>query len=238
VIVGDQFKQGYYLHHVRGGDPVFLTHAQGPARLSPDGQWLLVGPTRGETTAKLVPIGPGEPRDLAVGKLQDSSFSFLDADHVYWRASEAGASSRRAFVQDIKTGALRPVMPEGVEPYWSPVVEGALLGQRADGTLVWYPLDGGSPRPTAARLQGKEVSLNTTPDGRWTFVNSGGLPVRIERIDLRTGRRELWRSLAPPDLAGVVQMGWPWISMAPDGEAYAYNYLRVSQDLYLMEGLK
>jgi len=30
----------------------------------------------------------------------------------------------------------------------------------------------------------------------------------------------------------------PRVPMTPDGEAYAYTYLRVFQDLFLVEGLK
>jgi hypothetical protein len=79
--------------------------------------------------------------------------------------------------------------------------------------------------------------VQTTPDGRWTFASVLGVPTRIDRIDLVTGRQEAWRSLGPPDLAGVVFMQ-PWVPMTPDGEAYAYTYLRVFQDLYLIEGLR
>jgi hypothetical protein len=236
VVVLDQSKEAAYLYPARGGEPRFLEHVWAQSRLSPDGRSVLIGPRPGGTTARLVPIGAGETRELKVA-LSDPHVSFLDGDHAYWTAYEPGAPFRRGFVQDLSTGVLRPVTPEGVEPLWSPVVAGSVLGRRADGAFVWFPLDGGAPRPTGARASGQLFSLNTTPDGRWTFVNAGGIPARIERIDLVTGRRELWKTLGPPDLTGVVWMN-PWVPTAPDGEAYAYTYARVLQDLWMISGLR
>jgi len=109
---------------------------------------------------------------------------------------------------------------------------------------VWYPIDGGPPRLTAARLPpvrldiySPPVSVQTSADGRWTYVGMGGVPSRIDRIDLVDGKRETWKDLSPPDLTGVVYV-LPWMPMSPDGQSYAYTYLRVFQDLYLVEGLR
>jgi hypothetical protein len=57
------------------------------------------------------------------------------------------------------------------------------------------------------------------------------------RIDVSTGRREPWKSLAPSDLTGLVSVG-P-VLMTPDGRQYAYGYLRnPTSELYLVESLK
>jgi hypothetical protein len=58
---------------------------------------------------------------------------------------------------------------------------------------------------------------------------------RILRLDTTTGRREVWRELAPPDRAGVVSVGN--VALTRDGTAYAYNYARQLSDLYVVEGL-
>ena len=60
--------------------------------------------------------------------------------------------------------------------------------------------------------------------------------LRSAELDLATGKRTLWRSLAPADPAGVSQIG-P-IVMTPDGASYIYGYHRTLSDLYLVEGLK
>jgi hypothetical protein len=235
VVVFEQSRDGVYLYSSAGGAPVVLDRGYG-GRLSADGKWVLPPPRGPDNVARLLPLGPGESRPLPLGKLQQTGGDFLDADHIYWGARE-GEGPERGYLQDVATGAIRPVTPEGVAPLWSQLVDGAVLGRRADETLVWCPIAGGEPRPTRTKLPSGEHSLNTTPDGTWMFVGSMAVPHRIDRINLVTGRREAWKVLGPPDLAGVVFMPW-FFAMRPDGEVYAYSYLRVFHDLYLAEGLR
>ncbi len=61
------------------------------------------------------------------------------------------------------------------------------------------------------------------------------LPFRVFRVELATGRREPWRTIAPQDPAGV---GSADLMLAADSRSYAYNLKRVLHDLYLVEGLK
>lgn len=82
-----------------------------------------------------------------------------------------------------------------------------------------------------------EVPVQWSADGRSLFVyRIADVPARIFRLDLSTGRRELWRELIPPDLAGTSDIGN--VQITPDGRAYAYYYGQILSDLYLVEGLK
>jgi hypothetical protein len=232
-----------FLCPTRGGEPVLLARGNG-GNISPDGKWVAMWPEP-DHVWMLVPTGPGEPRRLSLGKLQQAwippvSPVFLDSSRIFFSASEPGASSIRGFVLEIATGAIRPVTPQGVTTIGSSAVNDAVLGRQADGALAWYPLSGGEPRPTRASVPESTVSIRTTPDGRWTFVADWrgiNAPLRIDRIDLVTGKREAWRTFGPDDMTGVASMR-PVFPMTPDGEAYAYNYLRVFQDLFLVEGLR
>jgi hypothetical protein len=64
----------------------------------------------------------------------------------------------------------------------------------------------------------------------------GELPARVDRLELATGQRVLWRQLMPSDPAGVENIG-P-ILLTPDAKAYVFGYHRMLADLYLVEGLK
>jgi serine/threonine protein kinase len=64
----------------------------------------------------------------------------------------------------------------------------------------------------------------------------GEFPAKVVKLDLTTGQRPLWRSLAPAHPAGVSQIG-P-IVMTPDDSSFIYGYHRTLSELYLVEGLK
>ena len=59
------------------------------------------------------------------------------------------------------------------------------------------------------------------------------------RIEIETGRRELWRELMPADPSGVVHVIPSRIATSRDGKSYAYTYIRaVASDLFLVDGVR
>jgi hypothetical protein len=62
------------------------------------------------------------------------------------------------------------------------------------------------------------------------------MPADVSRLDLGTGRRELWKEIAPTDRTGVVQIRC--ILPSRDGRAYAYCYHHILSELYVVDGLK
>jgi hypothetical protein len=60
--------------------------------------------------------------------------------------------------------------------------------------------------------------------------------MRVYRLDLATGGRELWKEYIPADPVRAAQV-LP-LAMTPDGKWYAYTYARNFYDLYLVKGLK
>jgi len=61
------------------------------------------------------------------------------------------------------------------------------------------------------------------------------LPLKLFRLDLVTGRRELWKEVMPADPAGFSMIN---LVLTPDGKSYAYGYTRDISELYLIEGLQ
>ena len=85
-------------------------------------------------------------------------------------------------------------------------------------------MDGGEPRPISGIAKG-DVPVQWTPDGRSLYVRRWDeMPARVFRLDLGTGRRELWKQIMPADHTGVIEIRG--ILPTPDGRAYAYSYLR------------
>lgn len=144
----------------------------------------------------------------------------------------------RSLLVGLSGGEPRAVTPEGIVSVRGSYRDGAVVGIASDGTLARYPLQGGEPRPLAARLPTSVFPLRMSGDGRFLFVARGlaEVPYRVDRLELATGRLVPWKELRPDDVTGVIGIGRVFLS--PDGEAYTYGYYRCLHDLYLIEGLR
>lgn len=99
-----------------------------------------------------------------------------------------------------------------------------------------FPMDGGEARPLPG-LAPEDSVLRWSEDSRSIYVASEiGFPVRIYRMDVSSGKKELWKEIALPDASGVE--GVTNILISPDTKSYFYSYLRSLSELYLATGLK
>jgi hypothetical protein len=82
-----------------------------------------------------------------------------------------------------------------------------------------------------------DVPLAWTPDGTELLVArySDYALAGVERVDVRSGRTRPWRGLGrlPSSLWGETRL-----LVSPDGESYAYGYVRRMSDLYLSTPLR
>ena len=98
------------------------------------------------------------------------------------------------------------------------------------------PAGGGPSHEVPGTTRG-DVVLGWTEDSRGLYVfQRGEVPARIYRLDVATGRRQLWKQLGPADRAGVPRINYAVIT--PDGRWYAYTFGRYQTDLYLVTGLE
>jgi len=113
----------------------------------------------------------------------------------------------------------RPISPDGKTVVW-------FYGQ-----FLLYPTDGGEPRPIPGLARG-ELVVGWTSDGRALYVrDTKQMPIRIFRLDVSTGQRQLWKE------TGASQP-WAQLVMTPDGKSYSYGFDTNSSDLYLVDGLR
>ena len=244
ILFGENIEGGggtgtVYVRKTDGSPPVRLGEGYALA-LSPDKRSALATPISFSQLI-LLPTGAGQARRLERGPIESyQAARFLpDGKRILFAGSE---KSRRArlYVQDLAGGAPRPVTAEGAGGGFHGLVvspDGRFATGAAPGSgFARYPVDGGSPLPIEGLAEG-EFPVQWSADGRSLFVyRIGDVPARIFRLDLSTGRRELWKELIPPDLAGANVI--PNVQITPDGRAYAYYYGQVLSELYLVEGLK
>jgi serine/threonine protein kinase/Tol biopolymer transport system component len=209
--------------------------------ISPDGRWALAMMPVAGSPFILLPTGTGEHRELATSGIgpEQASAWFPDSRRFLFAGSEAG-HGLRLFVQDLDGGKPRPIGPEGVTaalPGFAISPDGkrvAAVGHDHKGILV--PVDGGAVQPLPGLVEG-EFPLRFSPDGRFVYVwKRGDMPARVTRVEVESGRRELWKDLLPADPAGVERISN--VLVTPDGKGYAYCYARLLSDLFVVEGLK
>ncbi|HEY1656961.1 MAG TPA: hypothetical protein VGG14_01335, partial [Candidatus Sulfotelmatobacter sp.] len=102
--------------------------------------------------------------------------------------------------------------------------------------IYLYPTFGGDPVPVNG-TEPDEIPTGWSADGRSIYVfHFGSVPARVYELELASGKRKLWKELAPSDSAGIDTIRN--ITLASDANAYVYGYIRTLSDLYEVEGLK
>jgi Tol biopolymer transport system component len=214
--------------------------------ISPDGRWVAANSAGRGSAFVLLPCGAGDTKtpDARGHHFEEAAF-FPDGQRILLQAIDPGHLPR-SFVLDLGTGAMQAIGPEGASCLVvSPDGKDAACELR-NGEGAVYPIAGGTSRPIPGLRAGKEKPLLWSADGRSLFVGPRGKPgpstdpsaaFRIFRLDLATGKRELWHEFAPPNRAGLLIAGY-YFAMTPDGRSYAYSYLNAPSDLYLVTGLK
>ena len=220
------------------GSPAVLLGEGGAVSLSPDGKWAIAQSQESPSQFKLLPTGPGEPRELTKDNINHSwAHFFPDGKRIIFTADEPGKGVR-FYVYDLGSGKSEAISPEGVNGTSFAIspdsLQIAAIGPDKKGYL--YPTAGGDPKLIAGLNPG-EQPITFSTDGRALYIyQPGELPARVYHLDIQSGQRTLWKELMPYDPAGVENIG-P-ILMTPDAKTCVFGYHRMLADLYLVEGLK
>jgi len=203
---------------------------------SPDGKW--VAATINYTQLVLLPTGADTSRRVDSGGIQQYGHPILwlpDGKQLVFSGELAGRAAQ-CFVQNIDGGKPRAVTPEGVNGC-HPSPDGKWIASReiASKQVRLYPLDGGEPRTVTGLLPGETFAW--TSDPKFIYVHqSEQPPVKIYRLNIVTGQRQLFKELNPIDMTGLC--GLDNIILSADGRSYVYGFTRLLSDLYLVKGLK
>jgi hypothetical protein len=112
----------------------------------------------------------------------------------------------------------------------------SVIVDNSGGNLLLLSVEGGEPRPVRGADARDEV-IGWPGDGRSLVVRRvAEVPVRLERLDLSTGKREPIKTLGPTDLAGALQIGA--VTLSDDGKSHAYSCFRSISHLFLVNGVR
>ncbi len=228
---------GLYLRRTDGSPAIRLGDA-GRGSLSGDGRWVIADTNQSTPQLQLLPTGIGETRVLTNDNISHDAMAwFPDGKHILFAGADP-SHSRRLYVYDLAAGTTRPIGPEGmtgsggVHPGISPDGK-RVLAVNSERQYSIVPIEGGSPAPIEGLLP-DEIPFDW--DGQRVLVRTRAIPVKIFRLDPNTGKRELWKQIAPADPGGIESIASP--IFAAGGNAYAYSYYRVLSELYVVDGLK
>ncbi len=236
-----------------GGGPnytVFLRDTDGspPARIgegvagaiSPDGKWVITKPAKGGQLS-LVPTGAGEPKVLTHDGVSYGAVRFFpDGKHLLAFGIEAGHAGR-SYLIDIASGDSKPITPEGVTTGLISPDGKSLMARAADGKRGIWPLDGSGLQPIQG-IDANDSIIAWAPDGETVYVvpsRRGAVAIRsvkVFRVNIKTGKKDPWKTFGEETGAGVSSVGFPRLSS--DGTAYAYVYTRILSEAYVVKGLK
>ena len=235
---GEGGGPGYsvYIRKTDGSPAVRL--GEGNAQdLSPNGEWALsIIHSASDPQLVAYPTGAGEPKIFTKENLSVYAASWMpDGRSIVLTASEPGRGPR-LYVRDFESGKPRAISPEGYVGVGVVAPDGKwIVATGPDRRRYLYPIAGGEPTAIPG-LERQDAVDQRSPDGRFVFVRRrGDVPARVYRLDLATGKRELWRTLIPSDAAGISNIS---TNPTPDGTAYVYNGTRTLSDLYLVEGMR
>jgi Tol biopolymer transport system component len=232
-----------YTVYVRktGGEPPVRLGEGNALALSPDGKWALSIMPLPNSPFRLLPTGTGEHRDISITgiNVEQAATWFPDGQRILFAGGESGRRDR-LYVQSIDGGSPRAITPEGITPAlpgFAISPDGKLVAAiGADHKAMLYPVEGGQPRPISG-VEEKEFPLRFSADGRALYLwRRGEVPARVTKLDLETGKREVWKNLIPADPAGVERISN--VLVTADGKGYAYCFARLLSDLFVVEGLK
>ncbi len=227
---------GIYLRKLDGSPAVRIGDG-GAWGFSPDGRTALAN-REDNSQFVLLPTGAGEARPLPRSGLNVQSATwFPDGRRILISGNEPGRGSR-LFVQDIPDGKPRAITPEGVSFLFHVVSPDgkSVAATGTDRRVAIYPIEPGEPAAVPG-LDPADIPLRWTADGSALFVyRPSAPPLKVEKVDVKTGRRTLWKELRPSDASGVQQVG-P-IEIAPDESSYVYSYRRGLDELFLATGMR
>ena len=146
-----------YVRQTDGADAIRLGEGYGED-LSPDGKWVLTTevPTRQHWI--LLPTGAGSPRTLPPGPLVGrGEANFLpDGRRIVFRGNEKDRRSR-IYLQDIESGEIRAISPEGVGTEALATPDGRYVFGWTGGRPFKYAVDEGAPMPLPFLNPGRQT---------------------------------------------------------------------------------
>ena len=224
-----------YLRRTDGSSAIRLGEGRALA-LSPDGRFALAKLNSPEKFV-LLPTKTGDVKPLSPGTVEhlgDASW-FPDNQNILFIGNETGRG-KRCFRQNLASGEIQPVTPEGIIGTKLSPDGRTLIATDINNQKILYLLESGETSPINGLDDDDEI-IRWNDDGKSLFVfHPLDLPIKIYRLNLAAGNKELVREIKPSDQVGT--FGAIYCFLTPNAKTYIYGLRKYLFDLYIAEGLK
>jgi Tol biopolymer transport system component len=231
---GSGDKYGIFVRPTDGG-PALRVADGNNAVISPDGK-LVAFRDDDTTRVHVVPTGAGSSRTLASGleRILDAGW-FPDSQRLAMVGREPGHKPR-SYELNVASGKVAAFTPEGIAGR-SVSPNGEWLAVLADGVANVFNLrtrtllrQGGLP----SVIDQQQRLAGWSADSSAVFLaDVAGRSASLYRVELASMARTLIGKIEPNDATGV--LGLASVTIAPDGDHYAYIYSRHLSQLYMMQ---
>ena len=226
------------IRKVDGSPPIRLGDGSA-GNLSPDGKWALSVYTGSPQHLTLLPIGPGQARQIFLPDLEhieNNEARFMpDGKRIIVRGNVPGGPNRD-FLVDLSEPKPKPrPVSKDAEFVYCPSPDGKYVIGQFGRILALFPVDGGPAVPV--NLPSSYYVVQWSSDGKALYVSpENGIPLKIYRVELASKKTTFVRELSPADRAGVVSIN-PVVATR-DASEYAYSYYQTLSYLYVITGLR
>ena len=216
-----------YVRKTDGSAPVKIAEGGYGSDITSDGKWALVSmPDDSANRIRVVPVGPGEAKVLHWDNFHPSwSVWFPDKNRILVQGNKPGEQTE-IYVSD-RNGSPLKQLSKGGSTFGMPAPDGNSVILFENKAMVIRNLSNDTVRPVPF-FQFGDSGLGWTPDSKHVFVQTAAPEgADIYKVDLDTGKRELWQKIIPKDTIGLQPMTFP-SAITPDGRWIVYihrNYL-------------
>lgn len=231
---GGGSNHSVYLRNLQTDGTVRLGDGQAVA-LSPDLKWALALNSKKPNELSLLPIGPEAPRTLSGHALKyEWARYFPDGQRLLVAGSFPG-KPLRLFIQAMNGGDPVPLNPDIFLSRAIVSPDGKqIAGLGPDRKNVILTVAGGESH--VLDIPFSAAPIQWSGDGKTLFVRQldYGPGIRIFRYDLSNSQYKLLKELSPSDRVGLSLMFE--VVMGRNEQSYAYSYMRVLSELFVVDG--
>jgi hypothetical protein len=204
--------------------------------MTPDTKYVVALVPSQPTELRILPTGAGEARtfDIAPVRVDRGFVSWMPNGREFVFVGHEAEAPPRAYHMSLDSGPARPLTSQNGAHFWNRVSpDGKLVLQTSaidSGQNTILDMRTGQVRP-ASLLEG-DVPTEWDQDGKHVFVvQHNEQAATIFRVDVFTGRREVWEKIRPTDPAGILSLAHFYVT--PSWNAYSYSAGRVLSTLYV-----